>query len=65
MTKNRPLCGRVQRRQFLSDIGMGFTGLALASMLNNDGRATASERRASPNGDPHFKPKAKSVIWYF
>ena len=43
--------------------------LALASMLNDDGyrsRATA----AAPASDlapkpPHFKPKAKRVIWLF
>lgn len=46
---------------------MGFTGLALGSMLARDGVA---------NGEPHaeamlltgqqtFAPKAKSVIWYF
>jgi len=38
------------RRSFLSDTGLGFTGLALGSMLQ---------------GKPHFQPKAKSVIWLF
>ena len=48
------------RRGFLADVGMGFTGLALGSMLFRDGVA-----RAGSLGDPHFAPKAKSVIWLF
>jgi hypothetical protein len=42
---------------------MGFTGLALAAMLHRDGFAAA--RRHEPSGQPHFTPKAKSVIWIF
>jgi hypothetical protein len=54
----------VFRRTFLSDMGMGLTGLALGSLLQRDGigrEGTQSE----PTGDPHFAPKAKSVIWLF
>ena len=50
----------VPRRGFLADMGMGFTGLALGSMLNG---ATAGWR--PPDGKPHFAPKAKRVIWLF
>jgi hypothetical protein len=50
----------VARRGFLADMGMGFTGLALGSMLNG---STAGWR--PPNGKPHFEPKAKRVIWLF
>src|SRR6478752_2119074 len=46
------------RRLFLSDIGMGFTGLALGAMLNRDGVG----RAAAP---PAPSAKAKSVIWIF
>src|SRR5919197_3557027 len=48
------------RRAFLSDIGMGFTGLALGAMLARDGivRAGESPVLSAP-------PKAKSVIWIF
>lgn len=53
------------RRTFLTDVGMGFTGLALGSLLQQD-RAAADERAWSPpDGKPHFAPKAKSVIWLF
>ena len=49
------------RRTFLADVGMGFTGLALGSLLTRDGHAG----EAAPTGLPHFAPKAKSVIWLF
>lgn len=52
------------RREFLSDLGLGFTGLALGSMLHRDGIARASSGKA-PTGKPHLVPKAKSVIWLF
>ncbi|MHC4876815.1 MAG: DUF1501 domain-containing protein [Planctomycetota bacterium] len=52
------------RRTFLADVGQGFTGLALAAMLQRDGYSRGGEW-APPTGDPHFTPKAKSVIWLF
>src|SRR5256885_10380894 len=52
------------RRVFLTDMGMGFTGLALSAMLQRDAQAAASGW-APPDGRPHFRPKAKSVIWLF
>ncbi len=57
----------VHRRAFLSDVGMGFTGLALGAMLANDGivRADAVPGWQPPDGQPHFTPKAKNVIWLF
>lgn len=48
------------RRQFLSETGMGFTGLVMAAMLAEG--QTASH---APTGLPHFAPKAKRVIWLF
>ena len=41
--KRGPCCGRVRRRTFLADMGMGFTGLALGSMLADDGILRAAE----------------------
>ena len=52
------------RRDFLSDLGMGFTGLALGAMLQRDGLARDGSW-SPPTGRPHFAPKAKSVIWLF
>ncbi len=65
--RNHPQAGRgVHRRAFLSDLGMGFTGLALGAMLQRDGIVRASEAGwAPPDGLPHFPAKAKSVIWLF
>src|SRR5262245_50076325 len=52
------------RRTFLADLGMGFT---LGAMLHRDGIARAAAPPVGParRGEPHFPPKAKSVIWFF
>ncbi|MHC4877328.1 MAG: DUF1501 domain-containing protein [Planctomycetota bacterium] len=50
---------------------MGFTGLALGAMLHDDGiqKAVADTEHAvenpPPDGKPHYRAKAKSVIWIF
>lgn len=43
------------RRAFLNSCGIGFGGMALASMLNDNVDAAL--------GQPHFAPKAKHVIY--
>ena len=56
------------RRTFLADVGLGFTGLALGAMLQNEsiGRATdATFARAESSGRAHFPPRAQKVIWVF
>jgi hypothetical protein len=60
-------CGRIPRRAFLSDLGMGMTGMVLGAMLHRDGvvRAESVTPWTAPDGYPHFAPKAKSVIWLF
>lgn len=60
----QPRYGRIRRRSFLADLGMGFTGLALGSMLHRDGHARDVEA-SQPGGFPHFRPRARSVIWLF
>jgi hypothetical protein len=65
---NRDTCGcrGTHRRAFLADLGMGFTGLALAAMLHRDASGEPGASAAGgPDGKPHFPPKAKSVIWLF
>ena len=47
------------RREFISDLGHGFTGIALASLLGTAAEASDTVRL------PHVSPKAKSVIWFF
>ncbi|MEO8427125.1 MAG: DUF1501 domain-containing protein [Verrucomicrobiota bacterium] len=54
----------MNRRAFLADLGMGFTGLALGAMLHRDAFGS-NAGWAPPTGLPHFAPKAKSVIWLF
>jgi hypothetical protein len=50
------------RRNFLK---AGLSSLALATLLAQDSRANPAEIWQPPNGQPHFAPKAKSVIWLF
>ena len=69
---NHNFCRRT-RREFLWQAGGGFTGLALASMLDSeflaaqqvqaDGETKWSNPLAAK--DPHFPPRAKSVIFLF
>ncbi len=53
------------RRSFLADTGLGFTGLALGSLLFRDGQVRATDSKSGPESGPHHEPKAKSVIWIF
>ena len=59
---------RRTRREFLWEAGAGFTGLALAGLLDGDGfftrNARALENPLAPK-PPHFAPRAKSVIFLF
>ncbi|MCA9173400.1 MAG: DUF1501 domain-containing protein [Planctomycetales bacterium] len=58
-------CG-LQRREFVWQMGAGFAGLALASLLDADGYFTGEAAAEAPSGDahrPHFAPKAKSCIF--
>src|SRR3954452_7143472 len=60
-------CGRT-RREFLWQAGAGFTGVALAGLLDKVGffsrSALASTNPLAPKSSP-FAPKAKSVIFLF
>lgn len=45
---------------------MGFTGLALGATLQREARASATpEAWRPPDGQAHFPPRARSVIWLF
>jgi hypothetical protein len=57
-------CGGRGRRAFLADLGLGFTGLAMGAMLHREGVGSDAAWRL-PDGMPHFRPRAKSVIWLF
>ncbi|MCY2965817.1 MAG: DUF1501 domain-containing protein, partial [Planctomycetota bacterium] len=62
-----PHSRHTNRRAFLADVGMGFTGVALGAMLAKDGvtRAESTNAWSPSTGQPHHRPKAKSVIWIF
>jgi len=61
------LLSGLHRRGFFADISRSFTGLALGAMLAEEGFIRADEPAAwqPPDGQPHFTPKAKSVVWLF
>ncbi len=59
-------CTGVNRRTFLADVGMGFTGLALGALLNSEGIARASTAGSAAGArGPHHVPRVKTVIWLF
>ncbi|MDF1751775.1 MAG: DUF1501 domain-containing protein [Verrucomicrobiales bacterium] len=57
----------MRRRHFLNRAGLGFGGLALQSLLQRDGFASADTAGTFTHfdGKPQFAPKAKNVIWLF
>lgn len=64
---------RPPRRTFLNTSAMGFSSLAIGAMLARDGvlsnSASANPPHSGhwqpPDGQPHFTPRARSVIWLF
>ena len=59
-------CTGTDRRGFMSQMGMGISGIALSALLAGENQAAdANGVWQPPDGKPHFAPKAKSVIWLF
>jgi len=62
-------CGRMARREFLTTVGGGFTGLALTGMLGQEGffNSLNASTLSGPLATkvPHYAPKAKRVIFLF
>jgi hypothetical protein len=52
-------CGRVTRRKFLFQAGAGFVGTAMGAFLAAEGKLRAAQPA------PHFRPRARSVIYLF
>jgi hypothetical protein len=74
MNSSNSHCRRYQnftnRRDFLKKAGAGFGLLALSDLLRADGLLAAdaeAARALNPMAplQPHFAPKAKSIIWLF
>ena len=55
----------VARRWFLRDCALGVGGIALANLLQREGRAEPSERDLLKPREPHYAPKAKRVVFMF
>ncbi len=55
----------LSRRELLAGTGLGLGSLALAALLQRDGFGADSAAWHPPDGQPHFTPRAKSVIWLF
>jgi hypothetical protein len=56
----------VSRREFLGNFGMGFGGIALASLLSGaEAAPPSSDPDAAAANLPHLIPKARSVIFLF
>ncbi|MFT4692371.1 MAG: hypothetical protein ACI9OD_004605 [Limisphaerales bacterium] len=53
----------LSRRNLLQRAGAGFGGLALSSLLSEEGLLAVSDPLMARK--PHFETKAKSVIWLF
>src|SRR5882757_11179761 len=54
----------LNRRRFLSRLGLGVGSIALGSLLIPD-LFRSSEEEAALTGLPHFAPKAKRIIYLF
>ncbi len=55
----------VSRRWFLQQCGVGLGAIALGSLFQQNGWAAASSLNPMVPRQPHFKPKAKRVIYLF
>jgi hypothetical protein len=65
MNKERHLPIATSRRDFLARAGNGFGALALSSLMNRDAQSQQKPFNPLAPRAPHFKPKAKAVIFLF
>ena len=52
------------RRRLIANLGTGLASIALGALLKRDGYGGPADWMP-PTGEPHFSPRAKSVIWLF
>ena len=62
--KIRGSCPMYSRRDFLWQAGVGLGATALTHLLHQDGLRAQGDSPLSPK-EPHFKPRAKRVIFLF
>jgi hypothetical protein len=69
MKEPRNFCRRMARREFISTVGGGFSSLALAGLLGNEGffNSLNAAQLSGPlaTKSPHYAPKAKRIIFLF
>jgi hypothetical protein len=64
---SQQLSDRMSRRRFLFESGGGLGGIALASMMSDEGllASTPGAEGSGVLGVPHHQPKAKRVVQFF
>jgi hypothetical protein len=55
----------LDRRSFLRQAGCGFGAVALAALCADEGAQAARAAEGSAASQPHFKPRAKSIIYLY
>ena len=55
----------LQRRRTFLRSATGLGGIALQALLTKENAAGATASDTPPDGQPHFTPRAKNVIWLF
>jgi hypothetical protein len=63
MTPQQEQAAVMSRREMFQHAGMGFAGIALASLFGRDAPATAGPARPTAPKPPHFPASAKHVIF--
>ena len=61
----RQMTPAASRREFLAKAGLGCGALALTDLLHSEGIVGAEQSNPLAERQPHFKPRAKAVIWLF
>ena len=61
----RQMTTAASRREFLAKAGLGCGALALTDLLHSEGIVGAEQSNPLAERQPHFKPRAKAVIWLF
>src|SRR5205823_13758393 len=67
MNEQQSMLCQQTRRHFFKDCGLGIGKIALASLLTDKALTAAQPPPTNPLAPrpPHFKPRAKSVIFLF
>ncbi len=64
MSRREEVLKAITRRHFFAQSGIGIGAIALSALLNENLYAAGGENPMKPKA-PHFKPKAKNIIFLF